>query len=197
ASEDFEDGFRLRLKLFVAIQVDHIIEIARACALAQRAHLLAEDFLIGVAKRADPAFGFIRERMHDGPLHRRHGENFVGREIEFNARQIAATRRNRAEIINPAFACKALSLVLVNVEPKLRCRNFKAGLLVYPSRDIRECFGQERLIEMSLVRDGEVEVFRKTIRLEVTLLQARAALNTQSLPSAALARIPVSSQPSA
>jgi hypothetical protein len=53
ATQHIEDRAGRRLKIVVPVQIDHVVKIARARPLAERAHLLAEDFFIGVASDFD------------------------------------------------------------------------------------------------------------------------------------------------
>jgi hypothetical protein len=113
--------------------------------------------------------------MHNGPLDGRQGEQFVGCEVEFDARKIAAGR-DRPAVINPALAGGLAALVLKDVEAKLFGGNLKPGLIVNPRRDVRENPEQNRSVEMSFIDDGEVEIFGEPIGFEIALLQTRAAL---------------------
>ena len=52
---------------------------------------------------------------------------------------------------------------------------FDAGLLVYPGSDFTKCPDQKVNVQMRLIGNCEIKVFRKSIRFEVALLKARSA----------------------
>src|SRR5262245_26487755 len=77
-------------KFAVAEQIDHIIEIARASAFAERPNLLAEHFLEGVAACRDAGERRVRVGVRHRAGHWRQDQPFVGGQIKLDAREIAA-----------------------------------------------------------------------------------------------------------
>ena len=64
--------------------------------------------------------------------------------------------------------------VVVNIEFELISGNSEAGLVRYPVNDFFEDASQEFFVYLILIMKREVQVLRKAIRLEVTLLKTCA-----------------------
>ena len=68
----------------VPIEIHHVVEIARTGSLGQRAHLLPERLLIGVAVDPQPFFGSVGIRMEDFAPDGGQDESLVRREVELD-----------------------------------------------------------------------------------------------------------------
>ncbi len=60
------NGWQRLARLDVAVEIDHIIEIARPGALDERPYLLAEGFLVGVGGDVNAVSGRVTVWMEDG-----------------------------------------------------------------------------------------------------------------------------------
>ena len=79
-------------------------------------------------------------------------------------------------VIEASFAVQGLTLIAINVEANLIGGNLNAGLLVNPSDNLAECAHEKIGVELGIVRQREIEVFGKTVGLEVAFFEAGAAL---------------------
>ena len=79
----------VRLHVLPAEQVHHVVEIARALALGQCAHLLGEDLFERIAEDVDALAWDVGVRVMDGPLNRAQHENFVGGQVQLYAGRVA------------------------------------------------------------------------------------------------------------
>ena len=82
--QDIEQDGRPRPRFGVAIEIDHIVKVARTRAVAEGPHLFSEGFLIGVAQDGDPLLRRIAVVVEDDALSRRQDEKLIGRQIELN-----------------------------------------------------------------------------------------------------------------
>jgi hypothetical protein len=125
--------------------------------------------------RSDAVLRGIRIRMRNRPQDGRHDKNFVSRQIELHARQIAAAR-HRTTIGNAALPRPAAALRVIDIETQQVCRKLDARFIVEPFANRLEAFDQEISVELRGVGDREIQILGKPIRLEEALLETGAAL---------------------
>ena len=105
-------------------------------------------------------------RMVDGPLDRRENKDFVGGQVQLDARGIARTTK-RAAVAHTALRRLATARVPEDFELARLGRELKAADVVDPIADLLEDIGQETLVEVFCVLQREVEVFREADRKSV------------------------------
>ena len=76
-------------RITMAIEIDHIVEIAGPRTLAERTDLLAECFLVGVAVDPHSVYRAVCIGMKDIAPHRRQYEMLIRREVELDLRPAA------------------------------------------------------------------------------------------------------------
>lgn len=108
-------------------------------------------------------------------------DNFISGQIKFDAWSIASAAK-RTTVGHPSFSRKAAAWIRENLEANITSNRVEATLFPDPTSNYRKSTPQERLIEMSSVRDGKVEVFRETVRFEITLLKASPTLENPAAP---------------
>jgi hypothetical protein len=78
-------------------------------------------------------------------------------------------------------AIEVAARVLINVETKLVGGNMQSGLFGNPGDYVFERLTKEFLVYIVFVAQGEIKILRKSIGLEIALLETRAALENPSL----------------
>jgi hypothetical protein len=71
----------------VAVEVHHVVEIARA--LGQRPEFLGKCLDVIVGENLDPFLGYVRIGMEDFGGHRGQDDAFIGRQVELDPRKRA------------------------------------------------------------------------------------------------------------
>jgi hypothetical protein len=135
-----------------------VVEIARSRPLPERADLLGEQFLVGVAACDDAGFGQVGVRMADRPFRCRQRKEFVRRQVELNARD-APREPERTVVVDTAFAIQASSGVLEDLKPKPILGDLDSRLVVDPGRNLTEGLREEVRVHVRAVREREVQVF--------------------------------------
>jgi hypothetical protein len=88
----------------------------------------------------------------------------------------SAGPRQWTGIVDLALATRSAARVGVRVEAKLIDGNLNACIFVHPCGDISERSDQKVRGQLLGVNEGEVQIFRKSICLEVAFLEAGASL---------------------
>ena len=112
--------------------------------------------------------------MEHFPPHRGEHESFVCREIKLDFGPSARGWRHRSAIAGPPLAGDAPARVLIDVETDLVRRHSETGFIGNPCDNLTEHSPQEAFVKMAFVAQGEVKILRKSVRLEVALLEARS-----------------------
>src|SRR5712691_3754588 len=110
---------RCRTKLVVTKQIDHVVKITRPRSFPKCADFFSKHFFKGVAARLYAFTWRVGKNMSHWPGDGRQHEDFIRSEIQLDARQISAPRRDWATIANPRLAAFSAPLVIVDVEPAL------------------------------------------------------------------------------
>lgn len=158
-----------------AVQVDHVVEIARALAFGQGTHLLGKHFLKGVTQDVDTIFRQVAVRVVNRPLHGREDEHLVDRQVQLDAWRVAGTAQ-RTTISQTPLCRLAAAPIGEDFELARLGRKLQAAGVVNPITDFLENLGEESLIKMIGILQREVQIFGEAVGFEVALLQAGATL---------------------
>jgi len=170
-----------RTAVSMAIEVYGIVQVAGTRALAQGAELFAEGLFVGVAIGPESVFRTVCVGVEHFAADRGQHQSFVGREVELNLRPASGGWRNRPAISDLRLTTEATARILVNIETKLVGRNIQSGLFGNPGADVLERLTKKFLVDVAFVAQGEVEILRKSVGLEIALLEARTALENPTL----------------
>ena len=146
--QDIEQDGGPRPRFGVAVEIDHIVEVARTRAVAEGTHLFSECLLIGVAQDGDPLRRRIAVIVEDGALDRRQDEKLIGRQIELDARETAGAGSDRPPVAQLSLTGHRAAGVLEDVEFLQLFRKLYAGLFVDPFSDVAEYARQEVAVDL-------------------------------------------------
>jgi hypothetical protein len=110
----------------------------------------------------DPCLRKIAVGMSHRTNHWRKSDQFIHGEVKFDTRYCA---RPRLRIVHPPFATRAAARIRIEIEAKLLRWNPNAGLFIDPRGYVRKGGPQEIGIEMGCVRQRQIKIFGKAIRL--------------------------------
>ncbi len=114
--------------------------------------------------------------MIDPALDRWQDNKFIGRQVELDARETARAKSDRPRVAQLASTGHRAAGVFEDVELLQFPGKLNAGLLVDPFSDVPEQTDQKIIFDVRGVGERKVEIFGKTVGLEIAFLEAGSAL---------------------
>ena len=153
------------------VQVDDVVQVAGASALAHRPQLLGKHLFERVAANQSGLRQAVRVGVTDRAQHRRPDDGFGQAQVDLDARGVG--RGARSSVVDAALEGPA-----VRAKPQCGWADGKVDSrrLADPCEDARECACDRRLAHRWPGQDGEIEILGEPICLEVALLETCAAL---------------------
>ncbi|KVW98051.1 hypothetical protein ABW22_03280 [Thiobacillus denitrificans] len=178
----------------MAVEMHHVVQVSGALPFRQRPDLFGKHLFEAVAQNMNSRFRPIRIRVMNFPLFRFQYQLFFGRQIEFDAGEVASLLE-WADVIHAPLGVFSAAPGVGYLEADLVGRNLNTARFINPIRNLTKRREQKIFIELPLFGDGEVQVFRESIGFEVALLEAGSPLEDPVPGKASWAEIPARSQP--